>query len=124
VRTGAEYISLGLMNFGFLTTLAFWLRSSVVSVLNSLTTIMKASPSFLVILFLQPLFFELCLQLGDAMTLLLHYWLASSGDLSLLFLTLLTVVNWQHLELGKRIGLLHRVSLLVFLLVCPYANSK
>ncbi|KAF9792938.1 hypothetical protein BJ322DRAFT_1032219 [Thelephora terrestris] len=35
------------------------------------------------------------------MTLLLHYWLASSGDLSLLFLTLLTVVNWQHLELGK-----------------------
>ena len=34
---------------GFLTTLAFWLRSSVVSVLNSLTTIMKAQPSLLVI---------------------------------------------------------------------------
>jgi len=34
---------------GFLTTLAFWLRSSVVSVLNSLTTIMKAPPSLLVI---------------------------------------------------------------------------
>ncbi len=31
------------------TTLAFWLRSSVVSVLNSLTTIMRAPPSFLVI---------------------------------------------------------------------------
>ena len=40
------------------------------------------------------------------MTLLLHYRLASSGDLSLLFLTLLTVVNWQHLELGKRSRLL------------------
>jgi hypothetical protein len=34
---------------GFLTTLAFWLRSSVVSVLNSLTTIMGAQPPFLVI---------------------------------------------------------------------------
>ena len=34
---------------GFFTTLAFWLRSSVVSVLNSLTTIMKAPPSLLVI---------------------------------------------------------------------------
>jgi len=34
---------------GNLTTLAFWLRSSVVSVLNSLTTIMRAPPSFLVI---------------------------------------------------------------------------
>ena len=34
---------------GFVTTLAFWLRSSVVSVLNSLTTIMKAPPSLLVI---------------------------------------------------------------------------
>ena len=33
----------------FLTTLAFWLRSSVVSVLNSLTTIMGAPPSLLVI---------------------------------------------------------------------------
>ena len=30
----------------FFTTLAFWLRSSVVSVLNSLTTIMRAPPSF------------------------------------------------------------------------------
>ena len=38
------------------------------------------------------------------MTLLLHYRLVSSGDLSLLFLTLLTVVTWQHLELGKRNG--------------------
>ena len=38
------------------------------------------------------------------MTSLLHYWLASSGDLSLLFLTLLTVVNWQHLELGKQMA--------------------
>ena len=35
--------------FGILTTLAFWLRSSVVSVLNSLTTIMRAPPSLLVI---------------------------------------------------------------------------
>ena len=33
----------------FFTTLAFWLRSSVVSVLNSLTTIMGAPPSLLVI---------------------------------------------------------------------------
>ena len=32
-----------------LTTLAFWLRSNVVSVLNSLTATMKASPSLLVI---------------------------------------------------------------------------
>ena len=31
------------------TTLAFWLRSSVVSVLNSLTTIMGAPPLLLVI---------------------------------------------------------------------------
>ncbi|SRR6266550_1204536 len=30
----------------FFTTLAFWLRSSVVSVLNSLTTIMEAPPPF------------------------------------------------------------------------------
>ena len=43
------------------------------------------------------------------MTSLLHYWLASSGDLSLLFLTLLTVVNWQHLELGKRSRWLCRI---------------
>ena len=33
-----------------LTTLAFWLRSSVVSVLYSLTTITTAMPSFVVIL--------------------------------------------------------------------------
>ena len=33
----------------FLTTLAFWLRSSVVSVLNSLTTIMGAQLPLLVI---------------------------------------------------------------------------
>ena len=33
----------------FCKTLAFWLRSSVVSVLNSLTTIMEAPPPFLVI---------------------------------------------------------------------------
>ncbi len=32
-----------------LTTLAFWLRSSVVSVLNSLTTITEAPPLVLVI---------------------------------------------------------------------------
>ena len=47
-HAGRVYIVV-LMDFGFLTTLAFWLRSSVVSVLNSLTTIMKAPPSFLVI---------------------------------------------------------------------------
>ena len=40
----------------FFTTLAFWLRSSVVSVLNSLTTIMEALLPFLVILFLPPRF--------------------------------------------------------------------
>jgi hypothetical protein len=36
-------------DLGFFTTLAFWLRSSVVSVLNSLITIMKAPPSLLII---------------------------------------------------------------------------
>ncbi|KZT22139.1 hypothetical protein NEOLEDRAFT_1072217, partial [Neolentinus lepideus HHB14362 ss-1] len=35
--------------------------------------------------FLPPLTFELCLQLGGVMTLLLHYWLVSSGDLFLSF---------------------------------------
>ena len=64
----------------FLTTLAFWLRSSVVSVLNSLTTIMEAPPPFLVILFLPPQLLGLCLHPSDVMTLPLHYWPASSGD--------------------------------------------
>ena len=63
-----------------LTTLAFWLRSSVVSVLNSLTTIMGAPPSLLVILFLPPLFPGLCLQPRNVMTLPLHYWLVLSRD--------------------------------------------
>ena len=47
-RVSEVYIVLA-DDLGFLTTLAFWLRSSVVSVLNSLTTIMKAPPSLLVI---------------------------------------------------------------------------
>ena len=47
-RRREVYIVLG-DGLEFLTTLAFWLRSSVVSVLNSLTTIMKAPPSLLVI---------------------------------------------------------------------------
>jgi len=58
------------------------------------------------------LFLELCLQLEDAMTLLLHYWLASSGDLSLLFLTLLTVVTRQRWELGKQMQLLLNSNIL------------
>ena len=46
------------------------------------------------------------------MTLLLHYWLASSGDLSLLFLTLLTVVTRQRWELGKQMQLLLNSNIL------------
>ncbi len=45
---GWVYI-LDAMHPRFLTTLAFWLRSSVVSVLNSLTTIMEVPPPLLVI---------------------------------------------------------------------------
>ncbi|KJA21816.1 hypothetical protein HYPSUDRAFT_41692, partial [Hypholoma sublateritium FD-334 SS-4] len=41
---------------------------------------MEAPPPFLVILFLPPQLLGLCLHPLDAMTLLLHYWLASSGD--------------------------------------------
>ena len=61
-------------------------------------------PSLLVIKFLRPLLSELCSQLEGATTfkLLLHYRLVSSGDLSLLFLTLLTAFNWQHLGLEKQ----------------------
>ena len=73
-------IKASLAHLCFLTTLAFWLRSSVVSVLNSLTTIMEAPPPFLVILFLPPQLLGLCLHPSDAMTLPLHYWLVSSGD--------------------------------------------
>ncbi|KII93563.1 hypothetical protein PLICRDRAFT_396801 [Plicaturopsis crispa FD-325 SS-3] len=42
---------------------------------------MEAPPPFLVILFLPPLLPVLCLHDGDVMTLPLHYWLVSSGDL-------------------------------------------
>ena len=63
-----------------LTTLAFWLRSSVVSVLKSLTTFTEALLRVMVIQFLSPLLPGLCLQPGDAMTLPLHYWPVSSGD--------------------------------------------
>ena len=61
-------------------------------------------PSLLVIKFLRPLLSELCSQLEGATTfkLLLHYRLVSSGDLSLLFLTLLTTFNWQHLGLERQ----------------------
>ena len=45
---------------------------------------MEALPPFLVILFLPPQLLRLCLHPSDAMTLLLHYWLASSGDPSFL----------------------------------------
>ncbi len=41
---------------------------------------MGAPPSLLVILFLLPQLFWLCLQPEDVMTLLLPYWLVSSGD--------------------------------------------
>ena len=70
----------------FLTTLAFWLRSSVVSVLYSITTITRAPPATLVFLFLPPLSIELCLQLDSAMTPPLHYRLMSSRDLFSLLL--------------------------------------
>ncbi len=49
VRKRGEYISQPAAPWN-LTTLAFWLRSSVVSVLYSLTTITTAMPSFVVIL--------------------------------------------------------------------------
>ena len=58
----------------------YWLRSSVVSVLNSLTTIMEAR-LYLVILFLPPQFLGLCSHPLDVMTLLLQNRLASSEDL-------------------------------------------
>ena len=58
----------------------YWLRSSVVSVLNSLTAIMEAR-LYLVILFLPPQFLGLCLHPLDVTTLLLQNWLASSEDL-------------------------------------------
>ncbi|KAJ4482765.1 hypothetical protein C8J55DRAFT_42680, partial [Lentinula edodes] len=72
------------------TTLAFWLRSSVVSVLNSLTTITRAPPSvfgYLIFAALVPSC-SAC-NTGDVMTLLLQYWLASSGDLVFSFSSLL-----------------------------------
>ena len=47
-RSACLYKSCNLVS-EILTTLAFWLRSSVVSVLNSLTTIMGAPPPLLVI---------------------------------------------------------------------------
>ena len=63
----------------FLTTLAFWLRSSVVSVLKSIIAFILAPPGIVYYLIFVTLFSELCLQLGDVMTLLLHYWLVLSG---------------------------------------------
>ena len=66
----------------FLTTLAFWLRSSVVSVLNSLTTIMRAPPSlFGYLIFAAPVPPSSACNSAGAMTLLLHYRLVLSGDL-------------------------------------------
>ena len=62
----------------------YWLRSSVVSVLNSLTTITEAR-LYLVILFLPPQFPGLCSHPLDMMTLLLQNWLASSEDLDPFF---------------------------------------
>ena len=66
------------------------------------------------------------------MTLLLHYRPVSSGDLSLLFLTLLAVVGWQCLELGKRIRLFlnivyfnygYRINAFKMTMVRPFAAS-
>ncbi|KII87626.1 hypothetical protein PLICRDRAFT_642780 [Plicaturopsis crispa FD-325 SS-3] len=42
---------------------------------------MEAPPPFLVIIFLPPLLPFLCLHDRDVMTLPLHYWPVSSGDL-------------------------------------------
>jgi hypothetical protein len=63
-----------------LTTLAFWLRSSVVSVLHRLTSMIGAPPLLFGYLIFAALALELCLQLGGTMTLPLHCRLASSGD--------------------------------------------
>jgi len=64
----------------------FWLRSSVVSVLNSLTTIMGALLSILgYLIFVAPVLIGLCLHPLGVMTLPLHYLLVSSGDPRLSF---------------------------------------
>ena len=64
-----------------LTTLAFWLRSSVVSVLNRLTSIMEALPplfGYQIFAALVPM--SSACNSGGMMTLLLQYWLVLSGD--------------------------------------------
>ncbi|KAI0275449.1 hypothetical protein BC834DRAFT_50465 [Gloeopeniophorella convolvens] len=83
-----------------LTTLAFWLRSSVVSVLNSLTTIMGAPPPLLVILFLQPLFPGLCLQPGRRDDLAAALLACVVGGSPLLFLC----CSFYHLPFGGCLG--------------------
>ena len=69
---------------------------------------MGAPPSFLVILFLPPLFSGLCLQPRDVMTLPLHYWLVLSGDPPLLFLChslQCVIVIWQFFTWWQKISL-------------------
>ena len=62
----SKYIYLPWVLYDFLTTLALWLRSSVVSVLNSLTTITENTFSFIgYLIFAALTSFELCLQLED-----------------------------------------------------------
>jgi len=78
---------------------------------------MEAPPPFLVILFLPPQLLGLCLHPLDAMTLLLHYWLVSSGDPSFSKTFLFAGYLFsRHLTLitnsGKRL-VLKRVFLLV-----------
>ncbi|KIK58661.1 hypothetical protein GYMLUDRAFT_694478, partial [Collybiopsis luxurians FD-317 M1] len=59
----------------------FWLRSSVVSVLNSLTTITRAPPSVSGYqIFAAPAPSCSACNTGDVMTVLLQYRLVSSGD--------------------------------------------
>ena len=61
-----QHINLSPHVLRFLTTLALWLRSSVVSVLNSLTTITENTFSFTgYLIFAALTSFELCLQLED-----------------------------------------------------------
>ncbi|KAI0275435.1 hypothetical protein BC834DRAFT_49355 [Gloeopeniophorella convolvens] len=84
-----------------LTTLAFWLRSSVVSVLNSLTTIMGAPLPLLVILFLPPLFPGLCLQPGRRDDLAAALLACVVGGSPLLFLC----CSFYHLPFGGCLGL-------------------
>jgi hypothetical protein len=92
-----------------LTTLAFWLRSSVVSVLHRLTSMIGAPPLLFGYLIFAALALELCLHLLGTMTLPLHCRLVSSGDpfigmlFSPPFAILHPLVIWQGGELPRMV---------------------